>query len=49
MDREAHGLRQEANDWIMCNCGKLFGDSRMKTVTKWDKFNKHLKDMGAVK
>jgi hypothetical protein len=39
----SHGLHQEANDWIMCRCGKLFSDS--KTKTKWDKFENHLEEM----
>jgi len=41
----SHGLHQEANDWIMCRCGKLFSDSRKGKKSKWDKFNKHLEEM----
>jgi hypothetical protein len=37
-----HGLSQEANDWIMCRCGKVFGNG--KRMSKYDKFNKHLKE-----
>lgn len=37
-----HKINQEANDWIMCTCGKVFADSRGGRVSKYDKFDKHL-------
>jgi hypothetical protein len=42
MSEAKHELNQEANDWIMCKCGRIF--SKSKTKTKWDKFNKHLEE-----
>jgi hypothetical protein len=37
-----HKIQQQANNWLICSCGKIFADSRKGKVTKYDKFNKHL-------
>jgi len=38
-----HKLNQCANDWIMCTCGKLFGDTKMSAKSK---FIRHLRKEG---
>ena len=43
MKKEEHGLNQCANDWIMCKCGKLFGDTKMSAKSK---FIRHLRIKG---
>ena len=38
--KEEHKLNQCCNDWITCNCGKLFGDTKMSAKSK---FIRHLR------
>lgn len=38
-----HGKHQDANDWVTCLCGKVFGDS--PKTSKWEKLVEHLKVM----
>ncbi len=38
--KQTHELNQCANDWIMCTCGKLFGDTKMSAKSK---FIRHLR------
>lgn len=35
-----HFLKQSANDWAMCSCGKLFSDS--KSMSAIDKVERHI-------
>ena len=39
-----HKIQQQANDWVMCSCGKLFSDS--KTISKMTKIQKHIETEG---
>ena len=41
-----HGFHQEANNWIMCKCGKIFSDSRKGKVSKVDKLKYHIMENG---
>lgn len=44
-----HRYLQSANNWIMCECGKIFSDSRKGRVTAKEKFENHLiENMGEV-
>ena len=43
MENKEHGINQCANDWIMCKCGKLFGDTKMSAKSK---FIRHLRQKG---
>jgi len=36
-----HYLKQQANDWAICSCGKLFGDSKKKAI---DKIEEHIRE-----
>ncbi len=40
---DKHQINQCANDWIMCKCGKLFGDTKMSAKSK---FIRHLRKEG---
>lgn len=44
--KEKHDLNQCANDWIMCTCGKLFGDKKEDLAI--DKFTNHLVKNGRI-
>lgn len=42
-----HEYHQGANDWVMCKCGKVFGDSKVKKAM--GKLQNHIKNYDRTK